>query len=204
MNIEIKEYSKQRSVYLSDDIDSISSTDVKAAIQEIIEKDHEVYDANVEMMSRLGDEIKQAYIKNNKFPDITLYISCPGGSVYEGLGLYDYIQHINNNTEHHIRIVCQGLVASMATIVCLASEDRVATKNTSFLIHSLADIAYGKLQDIEDNLVECHRLNEITNNIYLKHTNLSKEKLQGVDKYKKDWWFGADKALELGLIKEII
>lgn len=204
MSIEIKDYETKRSVYLSDDIDSVTVTDLKADIQEIIDKDYEIFGQNIQAMSKLGKGYAEIYAKENRFPTINLYINCAGGSIYDGLGLYDFIKYINDNSEHHIRIICQGMVASMATIICLASEDRVATKNTSFLIHSLADIAYGKLQDIEDNLAECHRLNDMTNSIYLEHTNLSKEKLQEVDKYKKDWWFGADKALELGLIKDII
>lgn len=204
MNIEIKEYSTQRSVYLGEEIDSISVTVVKSAIQDIIDKDYEVYNANIKTLSHLGNSYKETYKKENKFPDITLYISCNGGSIHEGLGLYDFIRNVNDNTPHHIVIICQGIVASMATIICLASEDRFATKNTRFLIHSLSDIAYGKMQDIEDNLIECRCLNTLTNNIYLEHTSLSEEKLQEIDKLKKDWWFGVDKALELGLIKKII
>lgn len=204
MNIEIKEYTTSRSVYLCDEIDSMTVSDVKAAIQDIIDKDYEVYNTNVSTMSRLGESIKKTFEKDNKFPDITLYIDSCGGSVHEGLGLYDFIKNINDNTRHRIVIICQGIVASMATIVCLASEERYTTKNTSFLIHSLSDLAYGKMQDMEDNLAECKRLNTLTNNIYLEHTNLSEERLQEIDKLKKDWWFGADKALEIGLIKKIL
>lgn len=204
MNIELKEYSTSRTVYLSEEIDSMTVTDVKSAIQDIIDKDYEVYKTNVETISRLGESFSKAYEEKNKFPDITLYLDSCGGSIHEGLGLYDFIKNINDNTNHHIVIICQGIVASMATIVCLASEERYTTKNTSFLIHSLSDLAYGKMQDIEDNLIECRRLNTLTNNIYLEHTNLSEEKLQEVDRLKKDWWFGADKALELGLVKKII
>lgn len=204
MNIEIKEYSTDRSVYLSEEIDSLTVADIKSAIQDIINKDYEVYNSNINMISRLGESIKKTFEKENKFPDITLYIDSNGGSIHEGLGLYDFIKNINDNTNHHIVIICQGIVASMATVVCLASEDRYTTKNTSFLIHSLSDLAYGKMQDIEDNLVECRRLNTLTNNIYLEHTNLTEEKLQEADRLKKDWWFGADKALELGLVKKIV
>ena len=204
MNIEIKEYEKKRTVYLTEDIDCTTTFDIEAAIQEIIDKDHEVYEANLHALSALGSHYVEVYTKENVFPEIVLCINCAGGSVYDGIGLYDYIRHINEETDHKVKVVCQGCVASMATIVMLASDDRVAMKNTSFLIHSLSDLAIGKLQEMEDNLIECKRLNELMNNIYLKHTKLTKTKLKEIDKAKKDWWFGVDKALELGLINKII
>lgn len=204
MNIEIKEYRKERTVYLSDEIDSITVNDVQRAIQEIIEDDVFIFRQNTEAISKLGSNFGKTYISNNTFPTINLYINSLGGSVYDGIGLYDYIRNINENTKHKISIICTGVVASMATIVILAAGDRVATKNTSFLIHSMFDLMSGKIQDIEDGLAECKRLNKIMNDIYLENTNLTAEKLAEIDKSKKDWWFGAEKAVELGLIKGII
>ena len=204
MKFEILEYRKDRTVYLSDEIDGDVANDVQRAIQIIIDEDYSIYNQNVQTISAMGDTFKDVFIKENKFPPITLYINCLGGGVYDGLGLYDYIRHINEDTEHHITVVCTGAVASMATIVMLGSDDRVATKNTSFLVHSLFDLMCGKIQDIEDGLAECKRLNEIMNSIYLKYTKLTKAKLKDIDKSKKDWWFGVDTALELGFINNVI
>ena len=146
MNIEIKEYKKERTVYLSDEIDAITVNDVQRAIQEVIDDDRNVFAQNVDAVAKLGDEIKNSYIVNNVFPSIDLYINSLGGSVYDGIGLYDYIRNVNENTDHNIRIICNGVVASMATIIILASNDRVATKNTSFLIHSMFDLMSGNIQ----------------------------------------------------------
>ena len=204
MKLEIQEYRKDRTVYLNDEIDSGIVADIICDIQDIIDNDYHIFEQNKQQFQALGDKYVKVYTETNEYPTITININSPGGDIYSGLGLYDFIHNINTNTDHHISIICNGMVASMATIILLASDDRKATKHTSFLIHSLSDLTFGKMQDIEDNLIECRRLNEMLSDIYLEHTKLTKTKLKEVDKSKKDWWFGVDKALELGLIKEII
>ena len=204
MKLEILEYQKDRTVYLCDEIDSATVTDVQSAIQDIIDKDEDVFEKNKVTLSQLGDDYTRLYENGNIFPPIQLVVNSTGGSVNDGLSLYDFIHYLNYNTGHKVNITCQGTVASMATIVILSSPDIRATKNTSFLLHSMSDLAYGKIQDMEDNLAECKRLNELMSNIYLENSNLTKEILDNIDKSKKDWWFGTEKALELGLINEIV
>lgn len=204
MKLDFLEYKVNRTVYLTDTIDSISACNVQDYIQSIIDEDEDVYTKNVNSLSLISEEVCEAYKKINKFPPIKLVVNCIGGEVNSGLSLYDYIRNLNDNTDHKVDIICQGTIASMATVVILASDNRVATKNTSFLIHSLSDLTFGKIQDMEDNLAECRRLNELMDNIYLSNTNLTSETLDGIDKSKKEWWFGVDKALELGLIKKVL
>ena len=45
--------------------------------------------------------------------DILLYINCPGGSVYAGLGIYDTMQYVSPN----VATICTGMAASMGAIL---------------------------------------------------------------------------------------
>ena len=53
--------------------------------------------------------------------DIYLYINSPGGSVYDGLGIFDTMQHIKPD----VHTVCVGLAASMgAFLLCAGTKGR--------------------------------------------------------------------------------
>ena len=50
---------------------------------------------------------------------------------------------------------------------------------------------------------ECQRLNTLIQNIIIKRTSISKEKLDDTKKRKYDWWFDSAEALEMKVIDEI-
>jgi ATP-dependent Clp protease protease subunit len=67
----------------------------------------------------------------------------------------------------------------------------------------LDDIPYEKMSIIKENLDEGNRLMEMYDDYILSKTKLTRRKLNKVKKDKSDWYFGADEALEYGLIFEI-
>jgi ATP-dependent protease ClpP protease subunit len=95
------------------------------------------------------------------------------------------------------------MVASAATIVMLGCKERISTKYTSFLVHSVSAFAIGKVNDILEEVDEIKRLQDIIVEIYTANTKLTKEKLEEIDKMKKDWWIGAKEAKSYGLITSI-
>ncbi|MES1902539.1 MAG: hypothetical protein MHPSP_001420 [Paramarteilia canceri] len=64
---------------------------------------------------------------------IKLYINSPGGSVYDGLGIYDTIQHI----KCPVHTFCVGLAASMASILLASGEKghRYCLPNSKIMVH---------------------------------------------------------------------
>ena len=58
--------------------------------------------------------------ENNKAP-ITMYINSPGGSISDGLAIYD----IMNKIKAPINTICMGMAASMAAfLLCSGSKGR--------------------------------------------------------------------------------
>ena len=72
------------------------------------------------------------------------------------------------------------------------------------MIHSISSFHFGKQQDLEDDLEETKELSKMMKQIYTSKTKLTMDKLEEIDKYKKDWWLSSEEALELGLITKII
>ena len=203
MNIEIKSYRKNRTVYINSEIDDSTSLQIKKDIQEIINDDNEIYEQNIKEIAKLGEEFVELFKKNYKRPKITIEITSPGGSIYNGLGKYDFIRSKKENEGYNFECIASGFIASMATIIILSCEKRIGLPNTSFMIHSLSSLSYGKFQTLKENIEECERLNNILFEIYTNNTKITENELNEINKLKKDWWFNSNKALEIGLINEI-
>ena len=201
--IKAFENTNNRTVMLSDTINPRTTADVKKDFLDIITKDMAMFEDNYTDLCSISKEVADAYARTVKFPPIYFDINCPGGCVYDGLAIYDFIREINMNGKHTIIAKLNGSVASMASIVMLACNERIAGKNTSFLIHSISSIEYGKFMDLVDSVEEIKRLTAILHKIYIDNTNLTEDELEEIDKLKKDRWIDPTEALRLGLITKI-
>jgi ATP-dependent Clp protease protease subunit len=78
--------------------------------------------------------------------DIFLYINSPGGSVYDGLGIFDTMQHIKPD----VQTVCLGLAASMgAFLLCAGAKGkRSSLTHSRIMIHQPLGGARGQASDI--------------------------------------------------------
>lgn len=202
--VKVKNLPNLRTVYLTGEINGDSLQQFKKDLDILIQADKDVFEDNIRNLKEISPELAETYKNTVKFPPIILDMTSPGGYVYSGLALYDIIRDYNLNSDHKIIVKVSGLIASAATIVILACDERLAGKNTTFMIHSIASWSSGKLQDLEDDLEETKRLAEIMKNIYTERTKLTLKQLKDVDKLKKDWVLTAEEALECGLITKII
>lgn len=202
--MELKKFRTNRNVYINGDIDNTTLSQLEKDIFEIIDDDKKIIEENINNIKPLGDDFYHLYLDNLKYDDINIELTSYGGSVYSGLGIFDFIQKIKNNYKYNINCNINGVSASIATIIMLACDKRTCCKNTSFLIHSISSISIGKIMDIKDDLEECNRLNKILKDIYLSKTKLTLDQLNEIEIQKKDWWFDSTKALEINLVTEII
>ena len=135
--------------------------------------------------------------------EITIIFLSPGGSVIDGLALYDFIQDLRRSG-HRITTGTQGYAASMAGVLLQAGDVRFMARNASILIHEISSLAWGKAGDIEDELEFIHKLQDRILGIFADRSGgkASVDFLR--DKWKrKDWWLMSEEALELGLVDEI-
>jgi len=132
---------------------------------------------------------------------ITLYINSPGGSVLDGLGLYDTIQLIKQKGII-IRTVNVGSACSMASIILMSGSEgyRESTANSSVLIHEVSAWWMGKTPDLLDQAEEIKRLQTVLDGIISKHSD---SKLIELCK-RKDLWLNAEDALKYHIIDKIL
>lgn len=127
---------------------------------------------------------------------INIYINSPGGSVSNGLAIYDVAMNIKSP----IRTICVGIAASMAAILMLMGKERCALKHSKIMMHEVSSEVEGKTKDIE---VDFKRHKDYQHSLY----EIVKEKTKITDPeeaFKLDRWYSAEEAKEVGFITSII
>lgn len=197
--MEIKEIElNERNITIFNDVDESSMSSAVEKIFHINQEDEEWVRNIYRAMDAAG--VKKFDPITIEMPHIQVLLSTYGGSVYDGLSLYDAIK--GSKTE--VDVTCFGKIMSMGIIIMLAAKNRRAYRNTTFMIHEMSSISIGKVADMEDELNETKRLNKILFDIIKNETEITKKKLDEIYEKKKDWFLTAEEALELGLITEII
>jgi len=132
--------------------------------------------------------------------DIFLYINSPGGSVYDGLGIFDTMQHIKPD----VQTVCVGLAASMgAFLLCAGTAGkRSSLSHSRIMIHQPLGGAQGQASDIRIQADEILFLKDKLNRELADRTGRPLEQLQ-LDT-DRDFFMSPVEAQSYGLIDKVI
>jgi ATP-dependent Clp protease, protease subunit len=132
--------------------------------------------------------------------DISIYINCPGGSIYSGLAIYDTMQFIKPD----IQTICVGIAMSMGSLLLTGGtkEKRFALPNSRLLMHQPSAGFEGQASDIEIHAREVLKIRERIDEIYAQHSGQSIEQVHA--DMERDRFFKAEQAVEYGLIDRVI
>jgi ATP-dependent Clp endopeptidase proteolytic subunit ClpP len=135
---------------------------------------------------------------------VQVTINSPGGSVTDGLAIYDTLMRMRRNG-HKVITHGQGLVASMASVLLQAGDERVMDERAKLMIHE-GSVNFGdgwvKRGDQEDMASFMAMLDKDLVSILAERSTLSERQLRNRWK-RKDWWMGADEALKFGFVDRI-
>ncbi len=133
--------------------------------------------------------------------DIKLYINSPGGSVYDGMAIYDTIQYISPD----VQTIGIGVQASMGAFLLSSGTKgkRSLLPNSRVMIHQPSSGgSHGKISDQEISLREGLYLKQKLNEILAKNTG---QKLAKIEKdTDRDFWMSAKEAVEYGVADTVI
>ena len=132
--------------------------------------------------------------------DIYLYINSPGGSVYDGLGIFDTMQHIKPD----VQTVCVGLAASMgAFLLCAGTKGkRSSLQHSRIMIHQPLGGARGQASDIRIQADEILFLKDRLNKELADRTSQPLDKIQADT--DRDFFMSPSEAKDYGLIDSVI
>ena len=131
--------------------------------------------------------------------EISLYINSPGGSVTDGMAIFDTMRYIKPK----VRTVCLGMAASMGAFLLMAGEPgmRLALPNSEVMIHQPSGGASGQATDVQLHAEWLMRTKKKMNALMSEMTGQPLEKIER--DVERDYFMTADEALAYGIIDEI-
>jgi ATP-dependent Clp protease, protease subunit len=136
----------------------------------------------------------------NPKKEISMYINSPGGMVTSGLSIYDTMQFVRPP----VSTLCVGQAASMGSLLLAAGQKglRFALPNARILVHQPKGGFEGQATDIMLHAQEILNLKKRLNEIYVKHTGQSLQKIEDV--LERDYFMTAEMAKDFGLVDKVI
>jgi len=137
--------------------------------------------------------------EEHKNDPINLIINSDGGSVYEALGIIDYIQSLDVK----VNTICRGRAMSAAALIlCAGTGVRAASQYSTIMFHEISSDIYGKSSDMKANVQHMEKLEEILLEILKSNSNKEKDYWKNVT--IKDYYITPKDALDMGVIDAII
>ena len=176
------------------------------------ERSYDIYSRLLkERIIFLGDEVNDATAQivvaqllfleaEDPGKDISLYINSPGGSVTDGMAIYDTMQYIKCD----VSTICMGMAASMGAFLLSAGTKgkRFALPNADIMIHQPSGGAQGQATDIMIHADHIIQTKKKLNTILSENTGQPYDVI--ARDTERDNFMTAQQALEYGLIDKVI
>ena len=132
--------------------------------------------------------------------DIQFYINSPGGSVTDGLAIYDTMQYIKCD----VSTICIGMAASMGAFLLSsgAKGKRIALPNSEIMIHQPSGGFQGQATDIEIHAENILKIKQRLNEILAQNCERDIEEIKAA--CERDHFLSSQEAKEFGLIDKVI
>ena len=132
--------------------------------------------------------------------DIQFYINSPGGSITDGMAIYDTMRYIRCD----VSTICVGMAASMGAFLLSSGTKgkRMALPNSEIMIHQPSAGTQGQITDMAIHLKRLEIIKKRMNVILAG--NCGRDVEQVTADCERDNFMTADEALEYGLIDKII
>lgn len=132
-----------------------------------------------------------------KAKQIELHINSPGGSVFEGVTIYNLLkQH-----EAKITTFIDGLAASIASVIALAGDSVVMAANALFMIHNPSGVVFGTSSDMRKTADVLDKIRSTMSGVYSGKSGKTEEEINNL--LDAETWMTADEALEMGFVDGI-
>ncbi|MDD3959371.1 MAG: ATP-dependent Clp endopeptidase proteolytic subunit ClpP [Clostridiaceae bacterium] len=132
--------------------------------------------------------------------DIQFYINSPGGSVSDGLMIFDTMNHIKPD----VQTICMGMSASMGAFLLAAGTKgkRFILPNAEVMIHQPSGGTQGQATDI---LIAAKHIQKTKGRLNELMSAMTGQKLETIEKdMDRDNWMNAEEAVKYGIVDQIM
>lgn len=143
----------------------------------------------------------EAFVKDFagiKASNITLRINSPGGSVFDGMAMYNAIK------AHPAKVtaVIDGLSASIASVIMLAADEVKAGTGAMVMVHNAWGVAGGNATEMREIAALLEKVDGQLNSIYVAKTGKTPEEIAAL--MDAETWFTAEEAVSAGLVDSLV
>lgn len=135
------------------------------------------------------------------FPErpIEIYISTFGGSVYAAISICDAILAVPN----HVKTIGIGKIMSAGGPILCVGDERVMTENSFLMIHDINGGSFGSPSEMLAELEHIRQLKTSMASYFERFSKLKQEEVGKMFDDKKNYYFSAQEALEMGIVDRI-
>ena len=135
-----------------------------------------------------------------KLTDITLinlHIQSEGGTVFEGIAIYNLLKNHSAKIIVHI----DGLAASMASYIAMVGDEIIMPENAIMMIHNPSMLAYGETKDLQKSIEMLEVAKNALINAYASRTNKTEQEISEI--MDAETWLSAEDAIEQGFADKL-
>ncbi|WP_205868989.1 ATP-dependent Clp protease proteolytic subunit [Mycobacterium colombiense] len=149
---------------------------------------------------------------------MTIVMDSPGGSVIDGMHLFDQITAYSTRPwdtssrpkgTHHTTMIVRGYAASMAGILLQSADHRIVGPESYIMVHEVSSFAQGKIGELKDEIKFLDKMSDRVANIFVTRAQATgRPDAIDLDTFKakwnrQDWWLDSEEAYRLGIVDEI-
>lgn len=123
---------------------------------------------------------------------VEVNIMSPGGSVIEGMAIYDYLR----NLDKKVITRAMGQAASIASVIFMAGDEREVADNAEIMVHNAMVFAGGNKHELTEYIDRLDGIDKKLINIYASRTNLNEDQVRAL--LDNETFMDADEAVEKG------
>ena len=134
----------------------------------------------------------------DQIDSIDVFINSNGGSVSEGLAIYNILQR------HPAKVTtyCDGFACSAASVVFMSGDERIMSNASLLMIHNAWMYAEGNAEELRKLADDLEKITEASVNAYMNHVNIDRDELK--EMMDNETWIDSDEALEKGFCTSVV
>ncbi|WP_051617247.1 ClpP-like prohead protease/major capsid protein fusion protein [Desulfonatronovibrio hydrogenovorans] len=129
--------------------------------------------------------------------EINLHINSPGGSVFEGTAIYNWLK----NHSAKINVYIDGLAASMASIIAMVGQTIIMPRSAFFMIHDPWALMIGTAEDLRKEADLLDKIETVMSEIYAERSGKDLGQIRGW--MHQETWFTGLEAIEAGFADQL-
>jgi ATP-dependent protease ClpP protease subunit len=126
---------------------------------------------------------------------LDVYINSIGGSVYDGLAIYNMLSRYQGKVTTHT----DGISASIASLIFMAGDERLVSKGGGVMIHAPSLVVMGNLNDLNDAVSYLEGAQQRVIDVYADATGQPASYFEAILASGKDKWYDETEAIEAKL-----